>query len=87
MNLGYPEIISDNNCRIRFSAAERVSDNLYRTVGSSRTVGIYSDGDTPWQARDNIRKAISEGFEQPLLLEYREQIAEKTYIDSLVSQV
>jgi predicted RNase H-like HicB family nuclease len=50
-------------------------------------VGIYSDGDTPWQARDNIRKAISEGFEQPLLLEYREQIAEKTYIDSLVSQV
>jgi phosphoribosylamine--glycine ligase len=79
-----PEVVAANNCRIRFAAAERTAPNKYRTVGSSRTVGVFSDGATPWEARHNIHETIREGFEQPLTLDYRREVAEEAYIRGLV---
>jgi len=78
-----PEIIKSLGCSVRFAASERISGNHFRTVGSSRTVGISSLADTPWLARGKILKAIKAGFKQPLKLEFRSQIAEEEYIKSL----
>lgn len=78
-----PEIITSFGCKVRFAASERIRGNNFRTVGSSRTVGISCLADTPWLARANIHKAIKAGFKQPLKLEFRSQIAEEEYIRSL----
>jgi len=78
-----PNAVAANNCSLRFAAAERISLNRFKTVGSSRTVGLSSNGETPWVARHNIHAAIREGFDKPLLLNFREQVAEKAYIDKL----
>ncbi len=78
-----PAFIAANGCRIRFAAAERIQGNNYRTVGSSRTVGLSALGVTPWDARDKIHEAIAMGFGHPLSLEYRRDVAEEVYIRHL----
>lgn len=70
-------------CRVRFAAAEKVIKHRYRTVGTSRVVGISSQADTPWAARQNILAYIKKGFGTSLPLEYRKQIADKAYIEGL----
>ncbi len=77
------DIIQAHDCRIRFAAAERTGDKQYRTVGSSRTIGLSALGDTPWDARTKIHDAITVGFHHPLPLEYRQQVAQKAYIQNL----
>lgn len=78
-----PRIIEELGCKIRFAATERVAKNKYRSVGSSRTVGISALGSTPWEARVRIHQAIQAGFDHPLPLKFRQQIAEKTYVNDL----
>lgn len=78
------EKIAANNCLIRFSAAERSTPGKYRTVKSSRVVGLSSLGRSPWEARQNIINAIEKSFNHPLSLHYRKQIADKAYIRTLV---
>ena len=78
------DVIKRLECNVRFAASERISGNRFRTVGSSRTVGISALADTPWLARTKILDAIKAGFKQPLKLEFRSQIAEEEYIKSLV---
>ncbi len=77
------DTIESLGCNVRFAAAEKVGNNQYQTVGSSRTVGISALGETAWQAGNKIRQAITEGFQDPISLEYRLEIAEKTYIENL----
>lgn len=72
-----------NNSRIRFAASERITGSRYRTVGSSRSVGISSNGATPWEARENILKTIEEAFEKPLDLDFRSEVGEEDYVDCL----
>lgn len=70
-------------CHVRFAAAERIDGDRYRTVGSSRSVGISALGKTTWEARAKLHEAIERGFGQPLPLKYRHDIAQKAYIDRL----
>jgi phosphoribosylamine--glycine ligase len=76
-------VVTANGAKIRFAAAERIGDNHYQTVGSSRTVGLSALGPTPWAARDIIHQAIANGFGHPLSLQYRSEIAQEVYIVSL----
>lgn len=78
-----PEVAKDFGCSVRFAAAEKTSEGNYRTVGSSRSVGISSVADTPWLARENILSYIQQGFQHPLSLHFRSQIAERVYIEEL----
>ena len=78
-----PDAIAANECLTRFAASVRLNEDEYSTVGSSRTVGLSALGATPWQARAKIHQAIAEGFEQPLPLQYRHDIADEAYIRSL----
>ncbi len=71
------------DCNIRFAATEHISSNTYKTVGSSRSVGISALGRTAWEARDKIHQAIRAGFRQPLPLDYRFDVANETYINNL----
>ncbi|MGI9027405.1 MAG: hypothetical protein ACR2FM_00985 [Candidatus Saccharimonadales bacterium] len=80
------QAVSDAECRLRFAAAEQINDNQYRTVGSSRVVGLSALGDTPWQARHKIDAAIVAGLGRPLPLQQREEVAQKRYIKNLVSK-
>jgi phosphoribosylamine--glycine ligase len=70
--------------RIRFAAAEGVSMHSYRTVGSSRSVGISANGSTPWEARQKIINTIEEAFDCPLSLDYRSEVGDSDYISRLV---
>jgi phosphoribosylamine-glycine ligase len=72
-------------CNVRFAAAEQIGGSRFRTVGTSRSVGLSALGATPWEAREKIHAAIAQGFERPLPLQYRSQVAEKAYIDSLAA--
>lgn len=76
-------VIEALNCNVRFAASERIGKNQYRTVGSSRSVGISALGKTAWEAREKIRQAVRIGFGQPLSLDYRLEVADKVYIKSL----
>lgn len=73
-------IISTNDCRVRFAAAERIGENRYRTSKTSRIVGLSAQGEKPWEARAKIHQAIKDGFVHPLPLQYRNDIAKKEYI-------
>lgn len=77
------EVVNNIGCNVRFAAAVRLAGNHYRTVGSSRTVGLSALGDTPWDARDKIHEAIENGFGQPLALQYRDEVAQQEYIKAL----
>lgn len=78
-----PDAIAGSGCHMRFAASERVSVNRYRTVGSSRTVGLSALGETPWDARQKIQEAIMYGFGSPVRLHYRRQVADKKYIQNM----
>ena len=78
-----PDVIRDNECRIRYASAELIAGNIYRTVGSSRVLALSALGETPWDARDKIHRAIAHGFRQPLPLDYRDEVAQEAYIRSL----
>ncbi len=78
-----PCIAQNFACNVRFAAAEKTGKNQYRTVGSSRSVGISSLAANPWDARANLHAYIQAGFEQPLSLEYREEVADRSYIKAL----
>jgi phosphoribosylamine--glycine ligase len=78
-----PKAIAESDCRLRFAAAERIGENRYRTVGTSRTVGMLALGNTPWEARDKINEAIESSFGSSLPLDYRKQIGKHEYIQSL----
>lgn len=80
-----PRMAQELGCSTHFAAAEQISNNHYRTVGSSRTVGVSSTAETPWQARDNIHEFIRAGFVHPLPLVYRDQVAEEAYISGLAA--
>jgi phosphoribosylamine--glycine ligase len=77
------QVVEELGCNIRFAASERIMGNKYRSVGSSRTVGLAALGGTPWEARDKIHAAIQDGFEQPQPLEFRRQVGEEKYIKGL----
>lgn len=81
----YKNIIEAHDCNVRFAAAVKTGNNGYQTVGSSRTVGISAVSTTPWDAREKIDVAISQGFDHPLRLEQRKEVAEETYIRNLSS--
>ncbi len=72
-------------CHIRYAAAVKIHNGHYATVGSSRTVGLSALGQTPWAARQKIHEAIAAGFEQPLVLQYRRQVAQEAYIAELAA--
>jgi phosphoribosylamine--glycine ligase len=78
------ELVKNLGVKIRFGAAELVKGNHFKTVGASRTVGLSALGETPWAARKKIHTAITEGFNQPLTLQFRNQIADRDYIKRLV---
>ena len=72
-------------CRVYFGAAKLLdadyyqsANEYYQTIGSSRTVALTSLGSTPWEARDNIHRAISQSVYGPL--EYRRDIGDREYI-------
>lgn len=77
------ESVKASGCQVRFAASEKIGPGRYRTVGSSRSVGISATGPTAWEAREKIHEAIRTGFGVPLPLHYRNQVAEKAYIESL----
>lgn len=79
-----PNAIEALDCNIRFAATEHIVGKEYRTVGSSRSVGISALGRTAWEAREKIHQAIRTGLGQPLSLDYRSEIADETYIKSLI---
>ncbi len=76
-------VVEKLNCKVRFAATEGFGGDNYKTVGSSRSVGLSSLGETPWQAMSNIHAAIKTGFTQPLPLVFRSQVADETYIHNL----
>lgn len=78
-----PEVMAANDVKIRFAAAERVRGNMFRTVGSSRSVGFSALGATPWEARSKIMHSIVNGVSHPLTLDFRRQVADQTYIKNL----
>jgi phosphoribosylamine---glycine ligase len=80
-----PETIRANDCLIRYAAAEKIAHNKFRTVGSSRTVGLSALGKTPWEARAKIHAAIGAGFGSSLPLKYRQDIGDKGYIQALAA--
>jgi phosphoribosylamine--glycine ligase len=67
--------------QVRFAAATRVEGETdrYLTNGPSRIVGLSALGATPWEARAKIIRAIDPGTR----LEYRQDVANQTYIASL----
>jgi phosphoribosylamine--glycine ligase len=69
--------------KTRFAAAERISANQYRTIGSSRTLGLSALGTTPWEARQKLHAAIEDGVSQPLNLHFRGDIGNEDYVRSL----
>lgn len=79
-----PSLASEFGCKVRYAATEKTGTTMYRTVGSSRSVGISSLAQTPWAAREDINSYIAHGFTCPLTLEYRTQIAQQEYIRGLV---
>lgn len=78
-----PYLVDTCDVNLRFAASEKISDHRYRTVGSSRSVGLLALGNTPWEAREHIMTAIHTAFRHPLTLDYRQQIAQQAYIESL----
>ena len=76
-------IAEANKSRVRFAAAEQVGPNEYRSVKTSRVIGISSIDVTPWVARQNVYDAIRDGFGHPLTLEYRRQVADQAYVKAL----
>jgi phosphoribosylamine--glycine ligase len=72
-----------NGIRLRFAAAERIGKNRYRTVGSSRSVGLSALADTPWEGKGLIDDAIKRGFGDDLPLHRRKNVGDKDYIGSL----
>lgn len=78
-----PMVTETFDCLVRFAAAEKIETGKYRTVGSSRTVGISSLADTPWGAREKILAFVQSGFKHPLLLDFRSQVADERYIKGL----
>jgi phosphoribosylamine--glycine ligase len=81
----YPKIAREFGCKVRFAAAEKLGNHRYKTINSSRSVGISSLDNTPWAARDNIDAFIEYGFVHPMDLDYREQVAEEAYIKALAT--
>lgn len=77
------ETVKALGCNVRFAASKKTGLNRYRSVGSSRTVGLSALGKTTWDARAIILQAIVESFARPLPLAYRQQIGEEAYIQSL----
>lgn len=82
MNLA---LAGEHDLKIRFAAAEKVRQDRYRTVGTSRTVGISGLGANPWEVRTRIHAYIQEAFEHPLALAYRQDVADETYIRNLAA--
>ncbi len=78
-----PKVASTYGCRTRFAAAEKISKNYYRSIGSSRTLGLSALGDSPWDARQKIHDAIAPGSIHPL--QCRQNIADKNYIENLTN--
>lgn len=78
-----PEVATDTGCKIRFAATQMLSPRHYCTAGSSRSVGVSSLAETPWQARQNIHDFIQAGFTGHMPLDYRSDVADKSYIQSL----
>lgn len=78
-------LIKGMGVRIRFAAAERASGiNQYRTVGSSRTVGLLALAAEPYLARNRIiGRALPAGFKHPMPLHFRTEIGEEDYVESL----
>lgn len=77
------DAINAHECLVRFAATVQTGENEYSTVGSSRTVGLSAQGETPWEARYKIHQAIAEGFDKPLSLHYRYDIADESYIKAM----
>ncbi|HUC95463.1 MAG TPA: hypothetical protein VMR76_00700 [Candidatus Saccharimonadia bacterium] len=80
------EIIEALGVKVRFGATELVKGKHFRSVGASRTVGLSALGETPWAARKKIHDAIDKGFSKPLALQFRNQVADKSYIKKLSTQ-
>ncbi|MDB5163579.1 MAG: phosphoribosylamine--glycine ligase [Candidatus Saccharibacteria bacterium] len=77
-----PDILTYFGVKAYFSAAERVTENMFATVSQSRAVALVAAGDKPWEARARILEAImARGMTGEL--EYRLQIGEEAYIESL----
>lgn len=86
--LGYgfnPKLAVDLGSKVRFAASIKVGKNRYRTVGTSRTVGLLATGETPWAARAVILKAIERSFDAPLPLAFRRDIGDEDYIKNMAA--
>ena len=81
-DLDHYSIIS-NDCRIRFAATKRVAGNKYKTVKTSRILALSANGQKPWDARKKIHNAISESFSGRISLDYRDDVAKKSYMLNL----
>ncbi len=78
-----PTLAQQFDAKVRFAAAEKVGPRRYKTVGSSRSVGISAVAETPWAAREKIHAFIRTCFDQPLALDYREEVGKEAYIIDL----
>lgn len=76
-----PKIAGVYGCHTRFAATEKIGKNYYRSVGSSRTVGLSALGNTPWDARQKIHDTIAAASLYPL--QFLQNIADKNYIENL----
>ena len=76
-----PEQITAAGCRVYFGSCEKIGTNVYRTLGTSRSLAVASTGATPWQAKANIDTALVNGLAGTL--EHRNDVGDKNYIDSL----
>ncbi len=78
------DIADSLGCNVRFAASTRISPRRYKTVGSSRSVGISALASTPWKAREHIISAINQGLGNSTPLAFRRDVGDKTYIERLV---
>jgi len=75
--------IEADSCRVFFSAAVGLGGNDYRTVGTSRAVALATTAPTLEQAR----LAVTAAAEQVPVLEWRREVGDGAYLESLAGLV
>lgn len=79
------EAVTANGCLARFAATELLDrdTHMYKTVGTSRSFGLFALGDSPWEAREKIHTAAQEALDSDCPLEFRRDIGAEEYIIAL----
>lgn len=75
--------VAAEGVRIRFAAGKRIDENRYQTTSTSRIVGFSALDSTPWAARQKVHNSIAAGFGGPVPFDYRNEVADETYVKRL----